>query len=635
MGKFIRKISKLKHRKVLCAVLIFVVAATGVSVFFVLNARGQENSDVTTTVQETTAEIGNIGSTIVGTGSLATSDSSNVQVPKGLIIDEIKVESGDSVTAGDVIATVTQASVADTLLDVKDDIDTVEDDIDDLSSDADDTSTTEYLQKLVLESELASLESTEAELTMLLGTLNITAPSDGVISSLNIEEGSAVGSTSSSSSNSSSSSSTDTGSTTGMSTSQKSTAFSFLTAEVVDKVDSAVITTAEASAITTCSELNITAPVTGAIPQSNVAIKENTTANYTGTISWNTSGSKFEENTEYTATIVLTANAGYKFDANVLVELDNAYVYEWNVFGNDVEGNRLRIVAKYAKTAASDTSDQSNENNKSDDTNATDDSNTDTSNGNNSSGTTASGSGSSASTASGTGSSGSASSASASTDTSSSDSSSSSVSTDDLLSTIATISSASEVQVSINVDELDILTVEAGQNATITLDAIEDEEFEGTVSRISSEASSSNSSTKYVVEIVLSRTEDMLLGMSASATINIDEVDDAVLIPVSAIQESDGKIFVYTEKDDDDNLSGEVEIETGISNGSQVQVLSGLSEGDTVYYLKSESTDSSEESMMFGGDMDSGEMPGGGEMPSGGGGEMPSGGGGGGGMPSN
>jgi len=190
------------------------------------------------------------------------------------------------------------------------------------------------------------------------------------------------------------------------------------------------------------------------------------------------------------------------------------------------------------------------------------------------------------------------------------------------------------VQVSINVDELDILTVKAGQTATITLDAIEDGEFEGTVSRISSEASSSSSSTKYVVEIVLSRTEDMLLGMSASATINIDEVDDAVLIPVSAIQESDGKIFVYTEKDNNDNLSGEVEIETGISNGSQVQVLSGLSDGDTVYYLKSESTDSSEESMMFGGEMQNGgEMRGGGDMPSGG--EMPSGGGGGGERPSN
>jgi len=177
------------------------------------------------------------------------------------------------------------------------------------------------------------------------------------------------------------------------------------------------------------------------------------------------------------------------------------------------------------------------------------------------------------------------------------------------------------VQVSINVDELDILSVAEGQTATITMDALENQEFEGTVSRVSREASSSDNSTKYVVEILLDRIQDMFLGMTASATINISQVENAVLIPVSAIQESSGRVFVYTEKDNDGNLSGEVEIETGISDGSQVEVTSGLSEGDTVYYLRSESTESSE-TMIFGG-----QMPEGMEMPSGGNMSMPSGGG--------
>ncbi|MCD7843999.1 MAG: hypothetical protein LUG17_05190, partial [Clostridiales bacterium] len=94
----------------------------------------------------------------------------------------------------------------------------------------------------------------------------------------------------------------------------------------------------------------------------------------------------------------------------------------------------------------------------------------------------------------------------------------------------------------------------------------------------------------------------------------------------------------YTEADEDGNLSGEVEVETGMSSCSQVEITSGLSEGETVYYKVTESDATSDEtsmSDMFGGmggggnfdagDFDAGNMPSGG-----GGGDMPSGGRGGG-----
>ena len=112
----------------------------------------------------------------------------------------------------------------------------------------------------------------------------------------------------------------------------------------------------------------------------------------------------------------------------------------------------------------------------------------------------------------------------------------------------------------------------------------------------------------------------MKLGMSVSATIQIDESEDAVLIPVNALQEKGNSTFVYTGKDEDGNLTDEGEVETGLSDGSQVN---GLSNGDTVYYLKAESSDSGFDMSqdMMGGrgqEMPSGEMPSGGMPDSGG-----------------
>ena len=77
-----------------------------------------------------------------------------------------------------------------------------------------------------------------------------------------------------------------------------------------------------------------------------------------------------------------------------------------------------------------------------------------------------------------------------------------------------------------------------------------------------------------------------------------------------------------------------VEVEVGLSNDRYVEITSGLSEGDTVYYTESESFGNlfgNMGGMNFGGgdrgSQSGGEMPGGdfsgGEMPNFGGGEMP------------
>lgn len=208
------------------------------------------------------------------------------------------------------------------------------------------------------------------------------------------------------------------------------------------------------------------------------------------------------------------------------------------------------------------------------------------------------------------------SSATSSTSKSSSSSSTESYSADEV--TIITIYKQNKVKVTVSVDELDILDVEKGQSATITLDALEDEEFEGTITKVASSATAGSGSTKYEVQITIPMTKKMRIGMSATASIKISEAENVLTIPMTALQQRREETFVYTSQDSDGNLSGEVAVETGLSDGDNVEITSGLEEGMTVYYMRSGSSDS--ESSSFRGGMMPGGFAGGGQ-----GGSMPGG----------
>ena len=409
----------------------------------------------------------------------------------------------------------------------------------------------------------------------------------------------------------------------------------------------------------TSVDVKVTAPKTGEKPQTTIT----ETDQYTGIISWNCSTDTFEVGTSYTADIRLTAKDGYVFSARILPEISGADVTS-EVLENDAGQSVLRIKAKFTKTSAKDSNNNgSNNNGSSNDTGSSTGNNGNSSNGNTSNSGTASGAissggassgstsgvnesgatatgGTTGGTASGSSESGSSDSGSAagssdSSDSVSTDGSSTSAQYSAYETAAFSIASDEKATVSINVDELDITSVKEGQTAKITLDAIDGEEFEGTITSVSSEASSGSSSAKYPVEITFDKTDDMRIGMTASASISIDEAEDAVLIPVDALQEKGNKTFVYTEKDSDGNLSGEVEVETGLSNGNKVEITSGLKSGDTVYYLKTTSSGSSDSQQNMqdmgggpggNGEAPSGDMGGNGGGPGGNSGEAPSGG---------
>ena len=149
----------------------------------------------------------------------------------------------------------------------------------------------------------------------------------------------------------------------------------------------------------------------------------------------------------------------------------------------------------------------------------------------------------------------------------------------------ATVTRTEEMTVDITVDELDILALQVGMDAEITLDALPGKTYSGTITKINTYGVNSGGNTKYTVTVKLPREEHMLTGMNASVKIQTAVSDPVPTVPAAAVQSKDGKSWLYTAYDEKtDTLSGLTQVETGLSDGQNVQILSGFPENGSYYY---------------------------------------------------
>ena len=154
----------------------------------------------------------------------------------------------------------------------------------------------------------------------------------------------------------------------------------------------------------------------------------------------------------------------------------------------------------------------------------------------------------------------------------------------------AVITADEEMTVQIQVDELDIRTLETGMEATVTLDALPGSSFTGAVTSINPYGENSGGNTKYTVTVTLPRDEKMLSGMNASVKITTGVSGTVPTVPAAAVVFDAGKSWLYTGYNEKtDTLTDPVEIQTGLSDGTLVELLSGLSEGSSFYYRYADS----------------------------------------------
>jgi len=145
---------------------------------------------------------------------------------------------------------------------------------------------------------------------------------------------------------------------------------------------------------------------------------------------------------------------------------------------------------------------------------------------------------------------------------------------------IATISTGGLPIATFNVSEIDVLQIKPDQKATITLDAITDKTFTGKVVSVDRVGSNSNNVTTYPVIIQFDTSADEILpNMAATANIVVDSKSDTLTVPSSAISYENEAAFVTILKGDKQTSQ---KVEVGISSDTEVEILSGLSEGDVV-----------------------------------------------------
>ena len=197
--------------------------------------------------------------------------------------------------------------------------------------------------------------------------------------------------------------------------------------------------------------------------------------------------------------------------------------------------------------------------------------------------------------------------------------------------TLCIIYDLTYLEMTLNIDELDIDNVEVGQTVNVTSDAKEGQTFTGVVTKVSVVGTTSGGTTTYPVTVRIDDTDGLRPGMNVDAEIVLSSADGVLAIPSLAVNRGDTVLVTSDSPSAANALEQEapegyayVQVTTGISDDSYIEITSGLQEGDTVAYLR---TASSGSDMMMSG-MPGGDMGGG--MPGGGGG-MPSGGPGGGG----
>lgn len=141
-----------------------------------------------------------------------------------------------------------------------------------------------------------------------------------------------------------------------------------------------------------------------------------------------------------------------------------------------------------------------------------------------------------------------------------------------------TIESTEDVVIKMNVNKYDILDMETGQTTSCM---IKNKEYTGQVSRIE-HMTAGDGSTGIGVEVTLDEPdENIILGLETKVRIDSASLENVLIIPLDALSEDEEGEYVFILNGDQ---ADRCFVETGVRNDDEVQIVSGLYEGDTVIW---------------------------------------------------
>ena len=149
-------------------------------------------------------------------------------------------------------------------------------------------------------------------------------------------------------------------------------------------------------------------------------------------------------------------------------------------------------------------------------------------------------------------------------------------------SSLVVINDYDEVTVPVSVEESELSNIKEGDAVNIYIASYPEEDFTGTVDSIGDSTYNSSTGTTYV-EITVKlggETSRLYEGMSAQVTFITKETETVVYVSNRAVSRENGKSYVK-KKEADGSITLQ-EVTTGFSDGINVEIKEGLSEGDTV-----------------------------------------------------
>jgi len=150
---------------------------------------------------------------------------------------------------------------------------------------------------------------------------------------------------------------------------------------------------------------------------------------------------------------------------------------------------------------------------------------------------------------------------------------------------ILTVANLSGLEVLASVDETTIRRVTTGQPAQITFDAVPGQTLQGQVGEVPLQGALQGGVMVYEVPIAVTGVEKLplLVGMTANVKIAVGQAENALLVPAMALQKANGMYQVLVPNTADPAGQPEaVPVEVGLSDGSYTQIVRGLNDGDKV-----------------------------------------------------
>lgn len=166
--------------------------------------------------------------------------------------------------------------------------------------------------------------------------------------------------------------------------------------------------------------------------------------------------------------------------------------------------------------------------------------------------------------------------------------------------TLAVVADMSKVKFTMEIDELNIKTIEQGADVIVTADAIDGVTYHGYVSSIGLIGTQSQGVTTYPVEVVIDEPEGLLPSMNVTAVIVTEKAENVITVPTAyvarnnlvLITEDDAEGYQTSERAEVGKIMENANapegykylcVSTGLTDGTVVEITEGIKEGTTVY----------------------------------------------------